>query len=62
MAKMTWQELKTYLESMTADKLDSFVDIYDASTGGVVDCDIIELTDDNETWMPYIGINLSNLD
>lgn len=62
MARMTWQELKIYLDSMDEKQLDSFIYVYDASTGESIDCDVVELTDDNQTWVPHIGINLSDLE
>ena len=60
MAKLTWLELQELVDKNVVDK-NADVVVYDMSTGEELECDLIELAEENE-WKPTIGINLKELD
>jgi hypothetical protein len=61
MAKLTWRELIEFVnsESFNSD-LNSFVCVYDMKTGEEKFCDVIELKNFDDSWTPFIGINISD--
>jgi hypothetical protein len=59
--KMTWRELKEYIEQQDQNFLDSEVNVYDYNDGSEYGANVTELLlgeDDEETgWVPYLTIN-----
>ena len=52
MAKLTWLELQELIDKNVVDK-NADVVVYDMSTGEELECDLIELAEENE-WKPTI--------
>jgi hypothetical protein len=55
---MTWRELEDFIRNIDTDNLDEPVVIYDMKTSAQTYCDIIEIKNEAEDWVPFIGINI----
>lgn len=61
MAKLTWRELIEFVNSESFhNDLDSFVYVYNMETGEEQFCDVIELKNPDDSWTPFIGINITS--
>jgi hypothetical protein len=55
--RMTWSELKQYIDSQDKSFLEQPVKLYDFSNGEEFFADVTELLNGNDGWTPYISIN-----
>jgi hypothetical protein len=65
--KMTWRELKSYIEKQDEEFMDSNIQVYDFSDGSEYEADVTELLfgeDEKEEagWVPYLTINQKEYD
>jgi|LauGreSBDMM110SN_4_FD.fasta_scaffold86004_3 hypothetical protein len=67
--KMTWRELKSYIEKQDEDFMDSDIQVYDFSDGSEYEADVTELLfgehedeDEEAGWVPYLTINQKEYD
>lgn len=62
MANMNWAELLDFADFMFTSKGENLkqipVKIYDALNQQEMNCDIVEIKNEDGSWTPYIGINL----
>lgn len=55
--RLTWLELKEFIETKVAD-LSQPVEFYDVATGDNLEGDFIELKNEDDSFSPVIGLNV----
>lgn len=62
MDRLTWRDLVEYIHSENfSGDFDSFVQVYDVKNKQELNCDVIELKTDDNSWISFIGINLEDI-